>query len=101
MIKELVLLRFRQEVAEDERQRLLQGVVELGRVVPGVRVDSGPALETPEAGRFSHALDITFDSAQVREEYLPHPAHLAAAKPLVDAAAEVLSFEFTVDSSAL
>jgi hypothetical protein len=47
--------------------------------IPGLLdFSGGPNCSTEGLGGYSHAFSMVFESAEARDAYLPHPAHLAA-----------------------
>lgn len=97
----LVLLRLRPDadgagVLEELRRMATSGVIK------GLSNFSGGPFDSPEGlGRgFTHAFQLTFDSAEARAAYLPHPEH-ERVKAVVVAALEprsesLLVFDYAI-----
>lgn len=78
----VVLVDWRPDTPADALAQLSEGVGRLRDDVPGIiSVVTGPSVsvEGLESG-FEWALVVTFDSADARDGYLPHPAHAPVAE---------------------
>ena len=102
MIRHLVLLRFRDDVPDAEREGILGQLGDLRAALPGMMAFAGGPNVSPEglARGFGHAFSCDFQDAAARDAYLEHPAHKAAGARLVAATRggvdglTVIDFEF-------
>ena len=87
MIRHLVLVRFRDDVAPAEISAIFDELRALRSVLPGMLAFTGGENISPEglARGFTHAFSCDFKDAAVRDAYLIHPAHEAAGQRLVAA----------------
>ena len=87
MIRHLVLVRFRDDVATAEISAIFDELRALRSVLPGMLAFTGGENVSPEglARGFTHAFSCDFKDAGVRDAYLVHPAHKAAGERLVAA----------------
>jgi hypothetical protein len=87
MIRHLVLVQFRDDVPDAEREAILAQLGDLRAVLPGMVAFAAGANVSPEglARGFSHAFSCDFRDAAARDHYLEHPAHKAAGARLVAA----------------
>ncbi|WIY53986.1 Dabb family protein [Devosia sp. YIM 151766] len=87
MIRHIVLLRFRPEIAAAERAAIYTELASLREVVPGFLAMSAGANVSPEGKDqgFSEAFIMDFADAAARDAYLVHPDHQAAGARLVAA----------------
>ena len=89
MITHIVLIRFPAHLAESAILDLLIPFTRLPSVIPGLlTVSAGPNASPENLGNgYRHGLVMRFESAASRDAYLPHPAHMRLAEPLVAALA--------------
>ena len=97
MIEHVVLLKLKEGVTEEQTRKMLDGLVKLKEVVPGMMEVSGGYNNSPEDkdGGFTYGFIVRFRDAAARDGYVPHPEHQKLAKtlvrPLVD---DVLVFDY-------
>jgi len=79
MIRHVVLFRFAEAVDEDRIAHILDGFSKLVEIVPGaVGVTGGPNVSPEGLDRgYMHGLVMDFETAQARDDYLAHPAHVS------------------------
>ncbi len=89
MIRHMVLVRFRDDVAAGEIAAIFGDLDHLRNALPGMTAYSGGPNVNPEglSRGYSHAFCCEFDSVEARDAYLAHPAHQAAGRRLVSATA--------------
>lgn len=87
MIRHIVLLRFRPDVSQDERNAIYADLAALKSVVPGYLAISYGANVSPEGLHQGHteAFTIDFVDEAARDAYLVHPDHKSAGARLVAA----------------
>jgi hypothetical protein len=102
MILHCVLLRLKAAMTGEEKQALLESVVALKQVIPGILdVRYGPNV-SPEGlhGGFVDGFVVTFENAEARDAYLVHPAHVAVGERIVSSTdgglAGLLVFDFNL-----
>ncbi len=73
----MVLLRFREDAAKQDVDRVFAELSELKSRIPGLLSFSGGAYSSPEgmSKGFTHGFCMTFRDAAARDVYLPHPEH--------------------------
>ncbi len=97
MIEHIVLLKLKDGVTEEQTQKMMDGLEELKKAVPGMLEVSGGYNNSPEdkSGGFTYGFIVRFKDAASRDGYVPHPEHQKLAKtlvrPLVD---DVLVFDY-------
>ena len=97
MIEHIVLLKLKEGITEDQTQKMMDGLEELKKVIPGMLEVSGGYNNSPEdkAEGFSFGFIVRFKDAASRDGYVPHPEHQNLAKtlvrPLVD---DVIVFDY-------
>ncbi|APO66706.1 Dabb family protein [Rhizobium mongolense] len=102
MILHCVLLRLKAAMTGEEKQALLESVVALKQVIPGILdVRYGPNV-SPEGlhGGFVDGFVVTFENAAARDAYLVHPEHVAVGERIVSSTdgglAGLLVFDFNL-----
>lgn len=77
MITHMVLLRFREDAAKQDVDRVFAELAGLKSRIPGLLSFSGGAYSSPEgmSKGFTHGFCMTFRDAAARDVYLPHPEH--------------------------
>ncbi len=85
MIEHMVFAKVRADITEAQIAEVMQALAASKGVIPGLTRFVGGANVSPEglSRGFTHAFIVTFESAAARDGYLPHPAHVAAAKKLL------------------
>lgn len=77
MVDHLVLFRFRRDVSQGRIAEVFETLRQLTRRIEGISSFRGGAYNSPEGLHhgFTHGFVMTFESAEARDAYLPHPAH--------------------------
>ena len=84
MIRHVVLCRFREDA---DVAAVFAALSALKEKIPGILAISCGADNSPEGLQkgFTHGFTVDFADAAARDAYLPHPAHQAVGKMVVDA----------------
>ncbi|MEX2691463.1 Dabb family protein [Rhizobium mongolense] len=102
MILHCVLLRLKAAMTGEEKQALLESVVALKQVIPGILdVRYGPNVSSEGLhGGFVDGFVVTFENAEARDAYLVHPEHVAVGERIVSSTdgglAGLLVFDFNL-----
>ena len=85
MIEHIVLLKLKEGVTEEQTQALLNGLIQLQQVIPGMLDVSGGYNNSPEgkSAGFTYGFIVRFRDAAARDAYVPHPEHQKLAQTLV------------------
>jgi len=77
MIVHMVLLKIRRDVPPAQVERVFASIGALQRDIPGILAYSWGAYSSPEGMQrgYTHGFCMTFQDAQSRDAYLPHPLH--------------------------
>lgn len=94
MVEHIVWFKFKSDLPEEERARLLRELVDLEGVVPGISRLKVGANFTDRARGFSHALVVTLSSREALQSYQDHPTHAALARALRAASDDILAIDF-------
>lgn len=88
MIRHMVLVTFRDDLARGETQAILAQLGDLRSVLPGmIAFAGGPNLSPEGLGcGYTHAFTCDFTDTAARDAYLAHPAHQVAGQRLVASA---------------
>ena len=76
-MRHIVVFKFKPGVSEDQIQQLADAFRELKDKIPGVISFEHGINDSPEGLNlgFTHIYQLTFEDAQARDIYLPHPEH--------------------------
>lgn len=88
MLRHIVLVRFASETSDVEQLAIMQELAALRSTIPEI-VAFAHGRNVSEEGRsagFSHVFSMDFMEEAARDAYLRHPAHMAVAGRLVEAA---------------
>ncbi|WP_273791975.1 Dabb family protein [Brucella anthropi] len=102
MIRHIVLIKFRPELAAVEIEEKLQAVVALKDRIGGILSITAGENNSPEnlEKGFRHGFVVDFTDEAARDAYLPHPDHVKVGKSLVEAAEGgiegILVFDYTL-----
>ena len=94
-IQHMVLFEFKPGTTESTINGIFEELSGLQSLCPGIIHFAGGAYSSPECMNrtFTHGFLMTFDSAENRDIYLPHPEH-ERAKALIDPHLEhVIAFD--------
>jgi hypothetical protein len=100
VIVHTVLLKVRSDVTDEMVDSVFSELEALKGEIPGLLDFAGGLYSSPEGLNrgFDWGFCMTFDSAQSRDAYLPHPAHQAVGSRLVELAEGgldgILAFDF-------
>ncbi len=97
-VKHIALLKFKPETTEEQIQSLFDSIMDLSEIVPGVEDYVAGANNSPEGLNqdLTHGFIMTFQDAQARDTYLPHPEHEKLKQLLLPHAEKVVVFDFEV-----
>jgi Stress responsive A/B Barrel Domain len=94
-ILHVVLVQWRDDLAEDARRQVSASARHMVGRIPGiVRLDEGPSVspEGLEQG-YDWGLVLTFDSEEARDGYIPHPVHRVLADQIGAGAERLVVFD--------
>ena len=99
-IQHMVLFQFKPEVNQEQIDEVFRQLVELTDLIPEILHYAGGCYSSHEGmnGVFTHGFLMTFDNAESRDVYLPHPDHERVKRfigPLVE---NVVAFDIEDDS---
>jgi hypothetical protein len=96
MIRHVVLLRFKDDIAPERLAALTQGFAALAERIEGVRQLEWGVNCSPEGldKGFSHCFFLSFDNAADRDAYLPHAEHQALVRELQPWLADALVLDY-------
>lgn len=87
MIRHIVMVKFRKDVDTDTKESIFSQLNNLRTQINGIldfRSGANVSPELPLVRGFNDLFWIDFDNAASRDDYLAHPAHVAAGKRLVE-----------------
>ena len=95
-IQHLVLLKFKPEVVPEKIAELLKQLSELQQLIPGITYYAGGSYSSSEGLNqdYTHGFVMTFESADARDAYLPHPEHERVKAALLLCLDGVIAFDF-------
>ena len=98
MIQHMVLLKFREDVAQEAIDDCFADLAELQNKIDGITYFRGGPYSSPEGFNkgFTHGFLMTFDTAENRDIYLPHPEHEKVKAKIMDLTDDALAFDFEV-----
>jgi len=76
-VQHIVLLKFKPELTQDEKDELFEKIAALKDIIPGITYYCGGksiSKEKREQG-FTYGFLVTFESESARDAYLDHPEH--------------------------
>lgn len=84
MIKHIVLIRFKPEISLNEIEAIFTQIGQLSQLLPSMKsYDYGRYNGADERYKgFDYAFYMEFDTAEERDAYLVHPAHIAVGQAL-------------------
>jgi hypothetical protein len=94
-IVHVVLVEWRAGVSEEDRRAVRAASRSMADAIPGIlALDEGPSV-SPEGleGGLDWGLVVTFEDAEARDRYLPHPVHAAVGAQIVGSAARLVVFD--------
>jgi antibiotic biosynthesis monooxygenase (ABM) superfamily enzyme len=99
MINHVVLLRLKEGVTEEQLNDCLNAIEKLKEKIPGIMEVSGGHDNSPEHKNngFTWGFMVKFDSAENRDNYVPHPEHQKVVeKYVLPILADSLIFNYTI-----
>ena len=95
-IQHMVLLKFKPEVTPEKITELFSQLAQLQQLIPGITSFAGGPYSSPEGLNqgYTHGFLMTFESADARDTYLPHPEHETVKTSLLQCIDSVLVFDF-------
>jgi len=97
-VKHLGVFQFQSEVTQDEIEACMSSLRGMVGQIPGLQeVLCGP-YSSPEGMNdgFTHGFVMTFESAEARDAYLPHPNHEVVKGQILPRLERVVVFDFDV-----
>ena len=98
MVRHYGVFKFKPEVTEAQIDECFASMKGMVGQIPGLeKVEHGP-YDSPEGLNegFTHGFIMTFDSAESRDAYLPHPVHESVKDIVVPRLEQVIVFDFEV-----
>ena len=98
MVKHYGIFEFKEGVTDAEIAGCFHEMKSMIGKIPGLLdMEHGP-YESPEGlnDGFTHGFIMTFDSAESRDAYLPHPEHERVKDIVVPRLERVIVFDFTI-----
>jgi hypothetical protein len=76
-IRHIVIFKYKPEASEEQIGRVTAAFRDLQHKIPGILSFEQGVNNSPEGKNlgFSHIYLLTFEDAQARDSYLPHPEH--------------------------
>ncbi|WP_254173312.1 Dabb family protein [Planktothrix pseudagardhii] len=98
MIQHLVLLKFKPEVTPDQIDQIFTHLAELKNLIPGIIGFNGGPYSSPEGLNqgYTHGFIMTFETADHRDAYLPHPEHEKVKVMVLNYLDDLIAFDFDV-----
>ncbi|MCO5611261.1 hypothetical protein L7F22_065513 [Adiantum nelumboides] len=96
LLKHIVLVKFKDDIAPDMQESLIQGFHSLPGHIPHIKAfewGTDISAENMQQG-FTHVFVLTFDSSEGRDAYLVHPSHQEFAHKLLAAVEKVLVVDY-------
>jgi Stress responsive A/B Barrel Domain len=98
MIQHIVLLKFKPEVSPDQIDQIFTDLDQLKNLIPGIIGFNGGPYSSPEGLNqgYTHGFIMTFETADHRDAYLPHPEHEKVKAIILNYLDDVIAFDFDV-----
>ncbi|MFE1744136.1 Dabb family protein [Coleofasciculus sp. H7-2] len=95
-IQHMVLLKFKPEITPEKIADLLSQLGELQQLIPGITYYAGGAYSSHEGLNqgYNHGFLMTFESADARDAYLPHPEHERVKSAILECLDDAIIFDF-------
>jgi hypothetical protein len=95
-VQHMVMLSFKDGTTQQQKDEVFRQLSELKQLIPGITYYAGGEYSSPEGMNqgYTHGFLMTFQDAQARDRYLPHPEHervKAAVLPYIE---KVVVFDF-------
>lgn len=77
-VRHVVVLKFKRDTSEEQLTAIFDRFRDLKNQIPGIVAFEHGANNSTEGmdQGFTHVVMLTFENAQARDTYLPHPNHL-------------------------
>jgi hypothetical protein len=97
-IQHLVLFKIKRSVTTEKITELFSQLAQLQQLIPGITYFAGGPYSSPEGLNqgYTHGFLMTFESAEARNAYLPHPEHERVKDALLACIDGALAFDFEV-----
>jgi hypothetical protein len=98
MIRHYGMFQFKPEITDEQIDECFSEMMGMVGKIPGLQdMEHGP-YESPEGFNdgYTHGFIMTFDSAESRDAYLPHPEHQRVADIVVPRLERFVVFDFEV-----
>jgi hypothetical protein len=97
-VKHIALIRFKEGTADEQIQKVFDGLMDLTESVPGIEDYVAGPNNSPEnlTEGFTHGFVMTFADAAARDAYLPHPEHERLKSWVLPLVEKVIVFDFEV-----
>jgi hypothetical protein len=96
MIRHLGVFQFKAEINQDKIDECFSELMGMVGKIPGlISIEHGP-YQSDEGlnDGFTHGFIMTFDTAESRDKYLPHPEHERVRQIVVSCLERVVVFDF-------
>lgn len=96
MIRHLGIFQFKAEINQDQIDECFSELMGMVGKIPGLlSIEHGP-YQSDEGlnDGFTHGFIMTFDTAESRDKYLPHPEHERVRQIVVPCLERVVVFDF-------
>ncbi len=99
-IQHMVLFDFKEDTTDATIESIFEELAALQSLCPGILHFAGGKYSSPEGmnGAFTHGFLMTFDSAENRDVYLPHPEHERVKALIIPHLENVIAFDCEDDS---
>ncbi len=76
-VRHVVIFKYKQAATQDQIRQVTDAFRELKKKIPGITSFEHGINNSPEGKNhnFTHVYQLTFEDAQARDTYLPHPEH--------------------------
>lgn len=76
-MRHIVIFKFKPDATQDQTDQVTEAFGELQNKIPGITGFEHGINDSPEGKNlgFTHVYFLTFEDAEARDTYLPHPEH--------------------------
>jgi len=98
MTRHFGVFKFNPDVTQEQIDESFIALVDLKNKIPGlISVEHGPYKSSEGLNEgFTHGFIMTFENAQYRDEYLPHPDHLVVVDLVQPRLEKLVVFDFDI-----
>lgn len=95
-IQHIVLLQFKSDTPDETIADLFCQLEELKSLIPGISHFSGGPYSSHEGMNqgYNHGFVMTFDTAEARDTYLPHPEHERVKQAIIPCLDGFVAFDY-------